>query len=70
MTMYLIKPPRPRVVLKFMPVKELLIWRLSTYMKEIPPDISLPKARPEPSGVCRWTLLIWIFVEGLPKEIP
>lgn len=69
-TMFFMKPPRPGAVLKFIPVKELPMYRCSTYTSEIPPDISLPKASAEPRGVCKWTFLIWMLVEGVLKVIP
>lgn len=69
-TMFVMKPPRPGAVSKLIPIKELSMWRCSTCISEIPPDISLPKASPEPKGACKWTFLIWMLVEGASKAIP
>lgn len=59
-------PPLPFVVLNSMPLNELYRWICSTSTFEMPPDISLPKAREDPEDDCRWTLLMCTPVVGLP----
>lgn len=63
-------PPLPVVVLRSMPRSELRIWSCSTSMLDIPPDISLPKARPEPEEDWRLTPRIWTYLVGTSYAIP
>lgn len=68
--MFSIYPPLPLSVLIRIPAAEFRMWRLSTLMFEIPPDISLPIPTPEHVGVVPETRRMMMLELGRAMEMP